>query len=82
MASRSSEVNFTKNYTLLFLPSIYDVHTDGEGVQPKVDACGQGEGEGRVKAIMMSTIKNINIISISHTAINPRTVSSCKCLFQ
>ena len=27
-------------------PSIYDVHRDGgEGVQPEVDACGQGRGK-------------------------------------
>src|SRR6218665_601900 len=25
-------------------PSIYDVHTEGGGVQAQVDACGRGEG--------------------------------------
>jgi len=26
-------------------PSIYDVHTEGEGGQAQVDACGRGEGD-------------------------------------
>ena len=28
----------------LMVPSIYDIHTEGEGGQAQVDACGRGKG--------------------------------------
>ena len=37
---------YTKiNYCTAMGPSIYDVHTEGEGGQAQVDACGRGEGQ-------------------------------------